>query len=83
MMIERAGLGYRASDVELRHRCRNAPEFVRVNIDQRRAERGEPRLWPGLRRDASRQASQSLGRAQSLRRVRFLKAFLSAYGHRT
>jgi hypothetical protein len=75
MVVERAGVMMAGlGDVELRHRCQSAPEFVRANIDARRASRGLPRLWPELRRrDASRSAR---------RRIRFWQAFLAAYGHR-
>jgi hypothetical protein len=74
MMVERAGVISGLSDVELRHRCRSAPEFVRANIDERRAARGLRPLWPGV---AKRSAA-----ASASRRVRFLKAFLVANGHR-
>jgi hypothetical protein len=75
VMVERAsvmsmGLG----DAEVRYRCRNAPDFVRANIDARRESRGLVPLWPGLKR---REASRSLQR-----QVRTLKAFLTAHGHR-
>lgn len=77
MMTERAGLVFGSDERELRHRCRSAPEFVRVAIDKRRALRGLPPLWPGARRsDAARSTSRAV------RRVRFFKAFLAAYGHR-
>ena len=74
MMVERAGVISGLSDVELRHRCRSAPEFVRAKIDERRTARGLRPLWPGVAK-RSEVASAS-------RRVRFLKAFLVANGHR-
>lgn len=48
--IERAGYGLPVilHDAELRHRCRNAPDFVRANIDDRRRQRGLRPLWPAL-----------------------------------
>jgi hypothetical protein len=75
MVVQRAGVIVAGlGDVELRHRCRTAPEFIRANIDARRASRGLSALWPELRRrDVSRSAP---------RRVRFWRAFLAAYGHR-
>jgi hypothetical protein len=74
MMVERAGLISGLMDAELRHRCRSAPEFIRANIDERRAARGLRPLWPGV---AKRSAA-----ASASRRVRFLKAYLVANGHR-
>ncbi len=73
-MVERAGLVSGLTDVELRHRCRSAPDFVRANIDERRAARGLRPLWPGV---AKRAAA-----ASASRRVRFLKAYLVANGYR-
>lgn len=75
-MVERASVIYGATDVELRTRCRNAPDFVRANIDARREERGLPPLWPSLRRRSP------ASRAGLHRRVQVLKALLVAYGHR-
>ena len=75
-MVERASVMYGATDVELRMRCRNAPDFVRANIDARREERGLPPLWPTLRRRSK------ATRAGLHRRVQFLKAYLVANGHR-
>jgi hypothetical protein len=75
MVVECAGVIFGGlEDVELRHRCRTAPDFVRANIDARRELRGLSPLWPELRR---RDASRSMQR-----RVRTLKAFLTAHGHR-
>ena len=77
-MVERAGMMGQAGDCELRYRCRHAPEFIRVNIDARRESRGLPPLWPGL----CRRGGSARKAAGMPRRVRFLKAFLAAYGHR-
>jgi hypothetical protein len=74
-MVERASvMCVRLGDAELRYRCRNAPDFVRANIDARRESRGLSPLWPGLKR---LEASRSLQR-----RVRALKAYLTTHGHR-
>jgi len=77
--IERAGYGLPVilHDAELRHRCRNAPDFVRKNIDARREERGLPPLWPaiaqrktvatkpGHRRPAHQSASATIARLKA------------------
>ena len=63
-----------ACDDELRHRCRSAPIWIRRTMNARREERGLPPLWLGV---AKRSAA-----ASASRRVRFLKAFLVANGHR-
>lgn len=46
-VIERAGAGrpLAMADWEIRERCRNAPQFIRRNIDARREARGLPPLW--------------------------------------
>jgi len=69
-MVERASVMYGATDVELRMRCRNAPDFVRANIDARREERGLPPLWPSLRRTVGSRAAMQLAIAKH-------KAFLT------
>ena len=72
-MIERAGIWFGMMDAELRSRCRNAPEFVRVNIDMRRRERGAPPLWPELGRRSDKRSSGRLAE-----RLRILKAYVEA-----
>lgn len=69
--IERAdsGLPLSLHDCEIRSRCRNAPLFVRRNIDARRAARGLPPLWG---------SDAEANRVRRLAAIRRLKAFIEA-----
>lgn len=69
-MVERASVMCGATDVDLRMRCRNAPDFVRANIDTRREERGLPPLWPATSRAVGSSAALRLAIAKH-------KAFLT------
>lgn len=44
-MIESCTLAARATDEEIRYRCRNAPPEIRKRIDRARDAAGRPTLW--------------------------------------
>jgi hypothetical protein len=75
-IIERAGspVAFTLADWEIRERCRNAPQFVRRNIDARREARGLPPLWERRSVDASRPRRRPAGTPANVAKW---KAFLA------
>jgi hypothetical protein len=56
-----------AADLEVRERCRHAPEWVKRRIDAARRDRGSPSLWGGTTSTRQRVAAK----------VRRLRVFLT------
>lgn len=65
--VERADRLLTAADIEVRHRARNAPSWIKRRIDAARRERGAPPLWGTA--EATRQ--------HAVAKVRQLRAFLA------
>ena len=66
-----------ATDEVLRIKCRNAPEFIRRNIDTQREARGLPPLWSTRADEQRRPGRRASSKARSEARLAQLKAFLT------
>lgn len=66
-MVEFASWHNQSHEDMIRFRCRNAPEFVRANIDAARESRGLPPLWAtnSRRSDARARAAAVVARMRS------------------
>jgi len=66
-----------SADADLRMKCRNAPEFIRRNIDAYREARGLPPLWSTRADEQRRPGRRASSKARSEARLAQLKAFLA------
>lgn len=66
-----------SADAALRMKCRNAPDFIRRNIDTRREARGLPPLWRTRYDERRRPGSQTSSKAAPKALLEQLKAFLA------